>query len=256
MFKLNQIIIFLKSLTVLLIYSIKILYYAKRNQLNNEKLVYCQHYLASKLIHIVQATYKVNNAENIKIDSNRPCIIMSNHSSAYDIPFIFSIFSLPVFTIGRRTLSNIPVIGRAMLAGNMLPIDRKNLEQAEKDYQAIKKRMEDKILLYVCPEGTRSASGSLQSFEMSAFRLAREIGALIIPIGLKGTANILPARTLHFELKKHVEINIGQSIDASGYNAVTQIQLVKHVAETIRSLTGEITDKEIPLVKYNLKLFE
>jgi 1-acyl-sn-glycerol-3-phosphate acyltransferase len=46
------------------------------------------------------------------------------------------------------------------------------------------------IVIY--PEGTRSTDGSVAEFRSGAVRLARDCGVPIVPVGLLGTADVLP----------------------------------------------------------------
>ena len=50
----------------------------------------------------------------------------------------------------------------------------------------------------IFPEGTRSRDGSMQDFHSGAFRLAALAGVPVVPVGLRGTSELLPVhRELH-----------------------------------------------------------
>jgi 1-acyl-sn-glycerol-3-phosphate acyltransferase len=46
------------------------------------------------------------------------------------------------------------------------------------------------VVLY--PEGTRSTDGTIGEFRSGALRLARDCGVPIVPVGIAGTADVLP----------------------------------------------------------------
>ncbi len=60
----------------------------------------------------------------------------------------------------------------------------------------------------VFPEGTRSRDGSMQRFHSGAFRLAAEAGVPVVPVGLRGTSELLP---VHGEIHRaRVQVRIGE----------------------------------------------
>ncbi len=69
------------------------------------------------------------------------------------------------------------------------------------------------------------------------FRLARELRAFIIPVGLLGTMKILPAKSSKFGPDgQHLTINIGEPIDTEQYDASQQKQLMDKVKDAIQQL--------------------
>lgn len=59
----------------------------------------------------------------------------------------------------------------------------------------------------VFPEGTRSRDGSMQRFHSGAFRLAAEAGVPVVPVGLRGTSELLP---VHGDVHRaRVQVRIG-----------------------------------------------
>ena len=69
------------------------------------------------------------------------------------------------------------------------------------------------------------------------FRLAREIGASIIPVGIIGTKNVLPKETFKLNLHQQVTLKIGQPIDTTQYSRVEmQKDLLYRVQNAIARL--------------------
>ena len=117
-------------------------------------------------------------------------------------------------------------------------MDRKNHEQALKDMENAKKKMEDGIVLWIAPEGTRSRDGTLGGFKKGGFMMAIQTSAVIIPVGIQGTDNVLPADTWRTRTGRHVSVHIGQPIDTAGYDVENRSVLMEKVKEQLTSLGG------------------
>lgn len=130
-------------------------------------------------------------------------------------------------------------MGKAMQAAEFPFIDRKNRYQAIKDLAFAKKLMESGIVLWVAPEGTRSKDGKLAHFKKGAFITAIESNATIIPIGIRGANNILPARTFNIHLKQEAEIHVGKAIDTTEFTMDNKAELIQQTYDSIKALIGK-----------------
>jgi 1-acyl-sn-glycerol-3-phosphate acyltransferase len=172
------------------------------------------------------------------IKPGRPHIIMANHRSYYDIPLSF--ISLPgsIRMLTKKELFKVPIWGKGMKAAEFISIDRNDLDQALKDLEEARKIMQSGIVLWVAPEGTRSRTGKLGDFKKGGFMLALQTGAIIIPVGIKGSETILPPDTFDFVLGCKIEVNIGEPIDTSLYNIEQKDVLMQNVRNAIEGLAG------------------
>ena len=189
---------------------------------------------ANRILKLVKVNYIVINPSGSEPKQNKPTVIMCNHSSVYDIPLSFKAFPKhSIRMLAKKEFSRVPIMAGGMKAAEFLFIDRKNRQQAMRDLIAVKKLMESGIVIWIAPEGTRSKDGKLAPFKKGCFITAIEAKATIIPIGIRGAYNILPARTTAFNLNQHAEIHIGEAIDAAQY---TKDDLVKVVYKSIANL--------------------
>jgi len=193
---------------------------------------------AAYLLKTVRARWEVVNNSHVTLQPGRPYIIMSNHRSHYDIPLIFVSLPGSIRMLTKKELFRIPIWGRAMKAAEFLSIDRHNHDQALKDMEEAKKKMQDGIVLWVAPEGTRSRTGKLLPFKKGGFVLAIQMGATIIPVGVSGSENILKAGTTDIYFDQMVHIHIGEPIDASVYSLEQRDQLMQDVGNSISKLIG------------------
>ncbi len=193
-----------------------------------------------RVLRLVRVHLTIKNPHQVKPQKGQPTIIMCNHSSLYDIPLSFAAFpTTSIRMLAKIELSRIPLFGSAMRAGEFPFIDRKNRHQAIKDLKAVHTALQQGIVLWMAPEGTRTNDGQLSAFKKGGFITAIETKATIIPIGIRGASGILPARTLHYHLNQSVDIHIGQPIDASTHTLEHKDVLMNQVHASMRQLLGE-----------------
>jgi 1-acyl-sn-glycerol-3-phosphate acyltransferase len=198
------------------------------------------HQWIDRLLNKVKVQYTVINPHNVQPVAGKPTILMCNHSSAYDIPLGFKVFpNHSIRMLAKKELSKIPILGKGMVASEFPFVDRKNRYQAMKDLEYAKKLMESGIILWIAPEGTRSKDGKLAHFKKGGFITAIESKATIIPIGIRGAFNILPARTFNIHLNQKAEIHVGLPIDAAEYTIENKDELIAKTYAAIKSLIGE-----------------
>jgi 1-acyl-sn-glycerol-3-phosphate acyltransferase len=198
------------------------------------------HRWVNRLLNLVGVSCKIINPCKIEPKPGKATIIMCNHSSLYDIPISFKAFPHhSIRMLAKKELSKIPIMGKGMAAAEFPFVDRKNRRQAMKDLVRVRQLLESGIVMWIAPEGTRSKDGKLAPFKKGAFITAIETNATIIPIGIRGAYNILPARTIQFNLNQIAEIHVGEPIDASQYSSATKDELVKLVYQSIKALIGE-----------------
>ncbi|WP_133128339.1 lysophospholipid acyltransferase family protein [Legionella nagasakiensis] len=209
-------------------------------KINREWVDKTIHRWVAKILNLVDVKFKLVNPHNVEPQPGQPTIIMCNHSSLYDIPLSLKAFpNHSIRMLAKKELSKIPIMGKGMTAAEFPFIDRKNRRQAIQDLQAVRQLLESGIVMWIAPEGTRSKDGKLNAFKKGGFITAIEAKAVIIPIGIKGAYEILPARTYQFNIHRTAEIHVGKAIDASKYTLENKEDLIEKVHEAIQDLIGE-----------------
>lgn len=170
---------------------------------------------------------------------NKAYMIMCNHSSLYDIPIIFEAIPGSIRMLTKSELGKIPILSLSLKLNEFIFINRHNREQAMQDLAKAKQKMEDGIILWVAPEGTRSKTGKLLRFKKGVFHLAIQTEAIIIPVGIRGASQVLPSKTLALSSDQPVEVHVGKPIDASEFNEDSKDLLLKKVEKVMRELVDE-----------------
>ena len=90
----------------------------------------------------------------------------------------------------------------------------------------------------VFPEGTRSRDGELGRFRSGAFRLAEQAGVPVVPVGIVGTRDVLPACAGGRPRRAPVTVRIGPSAGSAGQARAAVERLVAAPARPPRSRLG------------------
>jgi 1-acyl-sn-glycerol-3-phosphate acyltransferase len=116
-------------------------------------------------------------------------ILVANHSSPLDIAAL--ILSDPsVAFVAAADLFRVPMLAGAMRAMNTIPVDRRSHNRGQ---LAIPPGwLERQQTLVIFPEGGIPAPGQRRPFHRSAFALAIEHGAVILPVAIHGSDAVLP----------------------------------------------------------------
>lgn len=192
------------------------------------------------LINLMQVKLTVDDPHHLNLVPGKRYIIMCNHASLFDIPLTY--LALPKYSIrmlSKKELAKIPLFGRGMQQAGFPFIDRKNRMQAIKDLRAAQKLMEDGIVLWIAPEGTRSKDGHLQPFKKGAFITAIQSEAVIIPLAIKGAFEIWPHNSKYISTQQEITIKVGAPIDATEYELADKAKLITHCQQTMASLLDE-----------------
>lgn len=92
--------------------------------------------------------------------------------------------------------------------GVQIPIDRSKGEEALKTAETYLKKGE---ILLIYPEGTRTLTGKIQRGKTGVARLAALARVPVVPLGIKGTFEIMPKGT-HIPRLKKAELHFGRPL--------------------------------------------
>ncbi len=200
---------------------------------------------------------KATGLENIP-KSNM--IVASNHQSHFDqVMTGYVCTPKPYRYIGQTD----KYTGLARLVRDFLYFTHGTIRINRKDEnsrkEAIKKSIGalqkgDSIVMY--PEGTRSKNGELQEGKSGVAKLYLRTGVPILPVGIKGTAELMPIGKVFPKIKKVIEINIGKPLyfekelaeakklddDSPRFKEIAK-EITAKVMEEISQLAGQNNDK-------------
>lgn len=123
-----------------------------------------------------------------------PLIVAANHLSNADgvvlAGWLTPALDRAIHWLGKREMTEWPVLGRFVLAYSVHPVDRAGADIEA--FRVAERVLRDGHVLLLFPEGTRSPTGGLQRPREGLALLALRTGAPILPVGIAGTQRVWP----------------------------------------------------------------
>jgi 1-acyl-sn-glycerol-3-phosphate acyltransferase len=135
---------------------------------------------------------KVQTVGLEKIDPARSYIFMSNHISNLDPPITLPLIPRRTSVMVKKELFKVPILGRIMLIGALVPVDRGNRDAGISAVRDAVKALEQGLNMTIYIEGKRSFDGKLLPFKKGPFYLAEECKVPVVPVTISGTEAVMP----------------------------------------------------------------
>ena len=127
-----------------------------------------------------------------QFDHSRSYIYMTNHTSNLDPPIQVGLIPRSTSVMVKKELFKVPILGRAMRMGSLVPVDRGNRDAGIEAVREAKAVIEKGMNMLIYVEGKRSFDGKLLPFKKGPFYMAVECGVPVVPITIVGTHYAMP----------------------------------------------------------------
>ncbi len=127
-----------------------------------------------------------------RFDHSRSYIFMTNHVSNLDPPIQIPLIPKRTSVMVKKELFKVPILGRSMRMGSMVPVDRGNRDAGIEAVRAAKIAVGQGLNMTIYVEGKRSFDGRLLPFKKGPFYLAMECGVPVVPMTIVGTHYTMP----------------------------------------------------------------
>jgi 1-acyl-sn-glycerol-3-phosphate acyltransferase len=127
-----------------------------------------------------------------RLDPARTYIFMSNHASNIDPPLLIPRIPGRTSVLVKQELFKMPILGKAMRMGLLVPVDRGNRDAGIGAVRAAAEVMKLGIHMTIFVEGHRSYDGKLLPFKKGPFYLAQECKVPVVPVTISGTHYVMP----------------------------------------------------------------
>jgi 1-acyl-sn-glycerol-3-phosphate acyltransferase len=166
-----------------------------------------------------------------------PVVFIANHESDIDIPVLLGAIDKPFGFVSKVEMKKVPIISSWLEAINCVLIDRKNTKQAVQSLQEGVNLLKEGHSLLIFPEGTRSKGGNVRPFKVGGIRLAQDAGVPIVPISIKGTADVFEKNGRLIK-PAAIKVTIGQPLDPKVYHHKDYKELTEEVRQIIITIRG------------------
>ena len=194
-------------------------------------LYYWLGYHSSRLAGRLFFRFRVIHRE--RMIQSGPAILAMNHQSYLDPPLAGITCDRAIYFLARRTLMNVPLLGRLLPKLNVIPVDQEGVDRSA--IKALIRVLKAGNAALVFPEGSRTLDGNLQPAEPGLGLVIGKTLAPVVPMRIFGAHEALPrgGGGLHFV---PITIVIGEPI------FFTQADLGPPMKEVYSRLSGRVMD--------------
>src|SRR5689334_21537629 len=119
-----------------------------------------------------------------------PVILAMNHQSYLDPPLAGSTCDRAIYFLARRTLLNVPLLGRLLPKLNVIPVDQEGVDRSA--IKALIRVIKAGNAALAFPEGSRTLDGNLQPAEPGLGLVIGKTLAPVVPMRIFGAHEALP----------------------------------------------------------------
>jgi 1-acyl-sn-glycerol-3-phosphate acyltransferase len=167
-----------------------------------------------------------------------PVVLVANHASYLDVVVLLAALSPSFRFVAKRSLHRAPLVGEVIRKVGHLTVERGQTSRSVADAERISRALREGQSVLVFPEGTFLRPPGILPFRLGAFKASIETRAAIIPIGIRGTREILPADSW-LPARGPISVVVGAPIapEGDGWPAMirlrdrTRAEVVRHSGE-------------------------
>jgi 1-acyl-sn-glycerol-3-phosphate acyltransferase len=181
-----------------------------------------------------------------KLDPDQTYVFTPDHRSHLDITALMAASPTARYA-AKRELFDEPVLGAAMRALGMIPIDRDNPALAKRTLDEATAKLGRMVSVVIFPEGTRAPAGQMLPFKAGAFVFAIAQQVPVVPVALHNTAQVMPAHEYLTIPGGRVVVEILDPIPTAGLTYEDRHRLKERVREALlqalRPEDGGVADR-------------
>jgi 1-acyl-sn-glycerol-3-phosphate acyltransferase len=168
------------------------------------------------------------------IPATGPVILASNHLSFVDSLFIPLVCPRPVVFLGKADYFEKKRTAWFFKGVNVIPVRREGGSAGEAAILTGIRALQEGYVIGIYPEGTRSPDGRLYRGKTGVARMALEAQAVVIPVAVRGTPEVMPLEARAPRLRGRPEVEFGPPLRFERYHDRPRDRFV------LRSVTDEI----------------
>lgn len=135
----------------------------------------------------------------------------------------------------------------------VIRVNRKEEESRKKAAELAIGTLKKGATLVIYPEGTRSRTGEIQEGKLGIAKIFLKAGVPILPVGIKGTFELMPPGKGFPEIKRIVKINIGKPLFFEKEKKTLETGEIQEGTEAYQEILKKITDKVMEEISFLAK---
>ena len=177
--------------------------------------------------------YRVHGRD--RIPKNRAVVFCSNHESNVDPPVLFQALHRRLHVLFKAELTKIPVLGKVMVAGGFVPVERDRREASMASIERAAESIRSGNSFLIFPEGTRSKTAEMLPFKKGGFIMAIKAQAPVVPVAVSGGRAAM-RKGSWFVRPVMVDVRIGEPVETAGFSLDDRDTLIEIVRGRIEGL--------------------
>ena len=167
-----------------------------------------------------------------------PAVIVSNHSSFVDAAVLLLTSRDPVDFVTSTDLERSRLAGPLLRRLGCVFVHRDRADRSVGEVAESVRLVDGGHRLVVFPEGSITRAPGLRPFRLGAFTIAAAAGCPVVPVGIRGTRDIVRPGT-YLPRRGAVEVVVGVPILATGDDFAGLVDLAERARRTVGELSRE-----------------
>jgi len=144
--------------------------------------------IAKYVLKVTKTNMEVSGIENIPKEN---CVFIANHQAIFDGFALLAYIDKPFGFIAKKEIQKIPLVNSWIKSIGSIYLNRESPRESIKTIQEGVEKINEGYSIMIFPEGTRSLKSKMNPFKKGSMKLAIKSKALIVPITIDGTYNVL-----------------------------------------------------------------
>jgi 1-acyl-sn-glycerol-3-phosphate acyltransferase len=208
------------------------------------------HALIRKIIGPIVRWLWVGKVEGLhNIPKEGPVIIASNHESYFDFLCFSAISPRKIHYLAAEKFFKSRLWRPLMKMTGQIRVDRDHPDKS-KVFSQVLSALEQGRMIGIFPEGTRSRDGKMLKAFTGIAQIALKAKVPIVPVGVKGTYEIMAPHNKFPKLNKKADFNIGEAMHFKEFHDIVHTD--KHfriVTDKVMVTIGDLCGKGYPHVE-------
>ena len=185
------------------------------------------------ILHTIASPAQVSGID--RIDLSRPHVFVANHSSALDIPVLYTSIPRQFRIVAKEELFKYPFMGWHLRRSGQVPIAAGAKLASMRSLLRAAPGLKSGTPLVVFPEGGRSADGRIQPFMSGAAYIAIKAEVDIVPMAIVGTYQALPMNSFHIRPGR-IKLVVGEPVSTVGLTLQDAEKLTQEIQQAVEVL--------------------